>query len=321
MQTAALPTRPLLSPWHRVARQDGRILLEHAGTLASFGGAAVATLVPALLPLLDGTRTVGETVERLGERVAPAVERALEALAGAGALTEGPALAAEAPSQARTARFLGSLSPKHGPVSVLERVKQSHVTVAGTGASADAVADLLTRSGVGHIDRTSLDDVERRPIDLLIAAPGGAELASLDVINTAVLERPLVWLPIFPYDGRQALVGPLIVAGESCCYRCYALRRASTSGYREELRALEEVPLPDLDTPPLAAMTSAVAAILGLRWLAWRDPELPGRAHAVEQWPTLKVTVHTVHRVPRCPSCSPISRFAAPAPWSEAGPV
>jgi bacteriocin biosynthesis cyclodehydratase domain-containing protein len=315
-----IPNRPLLSPWHRIARDDRRVLFEHADTVSSFAGAAATTLLPALLPLLDGTRTVGEIVECLGTRVAPAIERALTALAGAGALTEGPAVTAEAPERARTALFLASQWPGDGPAAVLDRVSQSRVVVAGAGCFADAVAELLRQSGTDRIERTSVEELPSGTIDLLIAAPLARERGMLEKLNSAALERRLVWLPVLPFDGRHAVVGPLLVAGETCCYRCYVLRRASTSGYREEQSALVDVPFPELTPPALAAMISGLGATLALRWLGWRDPELPGRAHSLEQWPTVTVQVHTVHRVPRCPSCSEVDRFASPAPWFEATP-
>ena len=67
---------------------DG-MLLEHGGSVIAFSGAAARRLLPALLPLLDGTRSVDEIVEIVGPPVAAAVENALELLADQGLLTQG----------------------------------------------------------------------------------------------------------------------------------------------------------------------------------------------------------------------------------------
>src|SRR5947208_317481 len=62
-----LPTLPYLAPWYRLAEVEGGLALEYGQTVVRLDGAAVRLLLPALLPLLDGTRTVDEVVEGLGE--------------------------------------------------------------------------------------------------------------------------------------------------------------------------------------------------------------------------------------------------------------
>ena len=72
--------RPLLAPWYRLVADGERLLLEHGRSVVCFRGAAVRVLLPALLPLLDGTRSVGEVVAAAGPAAAPAIEQALELL-------------------------------------------------------------------------------------------------------------------------------------------------------------------------------------------------------------------------------------------------
>ena len=52
-----LPTRPLLRPWYRLARPQGRFALEYGRVAIVLEGAATERLVPGLLPLLDGRRS------------------------------------------------------------------------------------------------------------------------------------------------------------------------------------------------------------------------------------------------------------------------
>jgi hypothetical protein len=94
-----VPERPLLAPWYRLVGDGDRLLLEHGQTVVALEGGAVRTLLPALLPILDGTRTIDALVERLGLAARPAIDRALEVLVSHGLLVEGP----DAPRELRAA--------------------------------------------------------------------------------------------------------------------------------------------------------------------------------------------------------------------------
>ncbi len=85
METAE---RPLLKPWYRLSAEGGRSVLRYAGSVLEFEGAAAERLIPHLLPLLDGTRTVDDVVAELGEAVRPAIEHALSLLRAHDLLTE-----------------------------------------------------------------------------------------------------------------------------------------------------------------------------------------------------------------------------------------
>ena len=54
--------RPLLKPWYRLSTNGGRSVLRYAGSVLEFEGRAAERLLPHLLPLLDGTRTVDDVV-------------------------------------------------------------------------------------------------------------------------------------------------------------------------------------------------------------------------------------------------------------------
>src|SRR6266849_5924849 len=70
-----LPTLPYLAPWYRITDVEGGLALEHGHSVVRLDGAATRRLLPALLPLLDGTRTVDQVVTCVGEPARPAVER------------------------------------------------------------------------------------------------------------------------------------------------------------------------------------------------------------------------------------------------------
>jgi bacteriocin biosynthesis cyclodehydratase domain-containing protein len=316
------PERPLLKPWYRLAWSDTACLLEYGGSAISLEGAAARRLLPALLPLLDGRRTVAEIEATLGVAVAPAVEQVLAGLARAGALTEGPSVRNGDRNGRATAiaELLSDGSPAgDGPWQVAESLGTASVAVAGAGEIADTLAGLLEECGVGRVERVGLAEVRPgRAETLLVAAPHPREVVGLQDVNELALLHGLAWLQLLPFDGRAGYVGPLFLPGATCCHRCFTLRWASTSGYRDELAALEPVAPAHGLASPLAATVGGLGSLIALRWLSGRDPRLPGRLWALELQPAPSLTEHLVYRVPRCPACSQACAAAPPSPWFEA---
>jgi bacteriocin biosynthesis cyclodehydratase domain-containing protein len=311
----------MLKPWYRVRTEPDRVLLEYGQRLVALEGGAANRLLPALLPRLDGRRTVDEIVAELGEPIAPATTATLAALARAGALTTGPPLEADLPEPVReTAALLAATSADDaGPVEIARRLRGSSVAVLGASALAEDVVDLLRRSGIGSVERpeAGAGDDPWPAVDLVLAAPSPAEPELLERLNRTALGLSRPWLPLPLFDGAALPIGPLVVPRESACWECVRLRRGAAIGYADELPLLEQVSCSRPTSPALGAIAAGLAVTLALRWLVQRDPALPGLLLALEQWPRPSVTSHVVYRVPRCPECSGLAAHAAPAPWSE----
>jgi bacteriocin biosynthesis cyclodehydratase domain-containing protein len=322
VETAAVPERPWLSPWYRLAWNDDRLVLSCGHSAVVLEGRAVQHLLPALLPLLDGTRTVAEVVACIGEPVEPAVEKCLALLTQHGLLTAGPPFAASLPRPlAEAASFFAAVAGASlSPAEALDRITSARVGVAGEGPAAAAAARALLRAGVGSVVRVPWepDGTEWAGLDLLLAAPGGAELPQLEALNRAAIEVGAVWMTLLPFDGRMAAIGPLFVPGETACYLCYRLRRAANLGYADDFLLLERVParypVPPFDEEILASLGTRVA----VGWLVGHDPSVAGAFYAYEQGETLALGRHAVYRVPRCPACSPSATQASPLPWHRA---
>jgi bacteriocin biosynthesis cyclodehydratase domain-containing protein len=307
-----VPRLPLLTPWYRLVEHDERLLLEHGQAVVVLEGAAVKTLLPALLPLLDGTVTCEELVQRLGVAVGPAVELALETLASHGLLVEGPEVR---PGLRAAAHGLASAFDL-APAVAAERLGGAAVDVVGSSPAGAEIGRLLRASGVGRVSRGRWKGSGH--VDLAVVAPAVDELTGLDSWNRAANESGTRWLPVLPYDGRFAAIGPLVVPGESCCYECFLRRRGTNLEYGEHLRDIERAPIAARADPAFESFAAALAAHLALRWIGGQDSALPGVLYAVEARPTLSLGEHPVLRVPRCPVCSPVERLAAPLPWYEA---
>jgi bacteriocin biosynthesis cyclodehydratase domain-containing protein len=308
---AAVPEKPLLKPWYRLCVEDDRVVLDYAQSAVVFDGAAAQSLLPRLLPLLDGEHDVAEIVASLGEPAKPAIEHALELLLRHRLLAAG---AGSGAASSETRRFLeanGGVSPDG-----IEQLAHAEVAVAGLAGCADEIARVLRIAGVAAVARTSLAEGPTADVDIAIAAPAPRELTQLATWNDLCLGARVTWLAVLPYDGRAAAIGPLFVPGETCCYDCFRIRRASTSGYAPEFWALESSVADYPDTVVLRRGLAALAGWVVLRWLASRDAGLPGVVHTLELG-ALSLTRHHVWRVPRCPSCSEVAGAAPPSPWFD----
>jgi bacteriocin biosynthesis cyclodehydratase domain-containing protein len=302
--------RPLLKPWYRLSVEGGRSILRYAGSVLEFEGRAAELLVPHLLPLLDGTRTVDGVVDELGEPVRPAVEHALALLRAHDLLTERAPDGAE--GARRCAELLAATDPAGRTVAELHgRLAAVDVHVVGNGPSAEPIGRLLQASGAGSV--ASLDWDGRPPAGgFVVAVPASAELPLLERWNRRALLAHTAWLQVLPFDGRLAAVGPVFVPGQTACHECFRLRRDSTIA-----------PIPDrtagshVGSPALDGVLAGLAAHVVLRRLAAGDTAESGVLLAVELVPELRCTRHFVYRVPRCPACSPAMQRAAAAPWSD----
>jgi len=309
---ALIPARPHLAPWYRLVGDGDRLLLEHGQVVVALEGAAVSTLLPPLLPLLDGTRTIDDIAQRIGSAARPAIERALETLASHGLLADGPS----APADVRETAHAFAASHGLAPTRAAERLQNGTVGIVGGGAGGLEVARLLRLAGVGEVRRVSW----RRGADVAVTvvAPASDELDALPGWNELALRRALTWLPLRPFDGRLTAIGPIVVPGESCCYECLLLRRAANVEYGDDLVEIEAAPLAATADPPLDAVAAGFCAHLVLRWLLAGDTTLPGVMFALEPRPVPALSEHFVLRVPRCRVCSPAARFAPRLPWHEA---
>jgi bacteriocin biosynthesis cyclodehydratase domain-containing protein len=307
----AVPERPLLPPWLRLARVGDRLLLEHGDAVVSLEGKAATLLLPRLLPLLDGSRTAEDVANELGGEMGDAAAPAIATLARHGYVVEGPAASDE---DALVAASVG-----RGSTTLAEaqcRLECARVAVVGSGAAAEELRRLLSPAlGSGAVAGWDDGAVDA---DLVVVAPQPSELPQLALWNERMLDLRVPWLQVLPFNGRAAFLGPLFVPPETGCHACFELRRAEALGEVADFAAVQCVPARYPVGRALAAATAGLAASLALRWLATADPALPAALFALELRDGLAITRHRLLRVPRCHACSGTRRLPPPLPWAEA---
>jgi hypothetical protein len=167
-----VPEHPLLAPWYRLVEDGDRLLLEHGRSVVVLEGGAARVLLPALLPLLDGARTLDELAAELGEAARPAIANALELLAANRLLAEGG-------GPARRSASVEAVAAAYGidPSVAVGRLAAARVGVVGGSTAAAHVARLLQAAGVGSVGLFGWD--EPPEVDLVVAAPAGSEVPLL----------------------------------------------------------------------------------------------------------------------------------------------
>jgi bacteriocin biosynthesis cyclodehydratase domain-containing protein len=314
-----IPALPYLAPWYRLVSGEDALLAEWGQRIVRFEGSAATRLLPALLPLLDGTRTLDEIAALLGEPVRPAIEQALRQLHEHDLLLPGPPAPDDLPpGVAATVLLLTSLaSGNRAPAETAASLSSSTVSIVGDGTPGAEIGRLLRRSGT----RVERSDAIVAGNDLVVCAPAPTELPRLGSWNEQALAAQQPWLQVLPFDGRYAAIGPLYLPGDTCCYECFRIRRAANLDAGDELALLDSTPAPYPDAPSLDAVVAGLATMLVLGWLLLADHYAPAAFYALDLFPVLALAVHYVHRVPRCRACSGLADVAAPLPWHKEIPV
>jgi hypothetical protein len=298
--------RPLLKPALRRLWRDPATLqlgIDPAYAVV-LGGVDLADA--SLLDLIDGTRDVAELsaeAQRRGHEP-ERVDRLMKALGDAAALDDAPAT--PRPVDARRAPDLLSLSLLHRAPGEAARVmtarERASVEVLGAGRVGASVAMLLAAAGIGNLDlsdngpvrqadfapagirslgsrQASRADAARALLASAAASPrGGSRSDSTVVIAPTGSIVPPEWLgqvrhrPHLPVVIREttAVIGPLVLPGQTPCLRCVELTRGDRDPAWPVLAA-QLIGEPHGVEPCDVGLASAAASIVALHVLAWLD--------------------------------------------------
>lgn len=134
--------------------------------------------------------------------------------------------------------------------------------------------------------------------------------STLHLVNTVVLQAQKPWISIY-IDGSEALVGPIFVPGESCCYNEFEIQHEATlGGMKDEYLVYKEALDRDgpggahFALPPFLDVASGLASTGIARFLLSGRSFLVGRANRID-FERLSIDYENVLRLPRCPACGP----------------
>jgi ribosomal protein S12 methylthiotransferase accessory factor len=159
--------------------------------------------------------------------------------------------------------------------------------------------------------------------DLIIGALAGDELLLLRRI-AGFAHRANVTSLYGHLEGLDALVGPVVVPGQTACWNCARLRLLANADHQEAAHALHTSLLSDRRTPrmrtylaPMAPLLGHLLALEAVKIVSRYTPShLAGRL-LVQNLVTLETTLHTLIRMPWCEICG----GAASAEASDGGDV
>jgi bacteriocin biosynthesis cyclodehydratase domain-containing protein len=209
---------------------------------------------------------------------------------------------------------------------IAERLQSRLVSLIGTGSLVNLIRQELMKMGI-QVSVNNDTELKVKDCALAIVVAGHEEDSLLDRWNAHALssENLTPWLAVIPSDGVRALVGPYVVPGQSACYRCYRLRRASTFPDRAIGEALAQAqwlgPAIDssLENPGISGIQAflVVDRVIEALSMGVVSPQLmPGSLITVDAESVGPViNHHRVLRVPRCPECSPGRGQGFPQVW------
>lgn len=224
-----MPVRPRFPAEYAVVPLPDGLIVEGGPEPQVFRGRAATTLLPRLLPLLDGTRTLEEVAGQLPGASLNHVTDAVALLYTRGLLEDGKAdegidVSACPPEVLGFyRRLVDATRANRSAGEALVRLQSARVALAGPGEFAEQLRAQLTACGFRHVEWVAEPEAGAlEPFDLVIALSWGPDdqdaLGRLDDLCRS-LGKP--WLRA-AFLGDAVEIGPYFAPDIGRCYRCFA---------------------------------------------------------------------------------------------------
>jgi oxazoline/thiazoline synthase len=284
----------------------GHVLVVDDGQARVLTGRAVA----AMVPLLDGNRTVDQLVTSLHPGVFPAeVYFAADLLARSGLTVDGP------PGDPAEEAFWNSAGLSAADAGAA--LGQATVEVVALSAAPDGTADAIARAleGLGVGARRG-PGAGRAVGDLVVAVTDHYLHPGLGELNAHALRTGRPWM-MARSAGARAWVGPLFVPARTACWACLAERLRRNRQVEDFVVRHRGYPAPPSPTAQsIRATLTAVASLTALAaagWLARGTSDMEGAVVTLGAR-DLEWQRHAVVRRPQCPACGDPDTSAHPRP-------
>ena len=250
----------------------------------------------AVLPLLDGTRTIAEVVMALaGRQPLPAVLTAIGKLGRAGLLASG-----ESPLPGPETAYFDAVGAD--PAAAGLRLSRGRVEVVGVGTDPGGTAAALRASGLAVV----IGPDPTGAVELSVIVVDDYLNPALDAINRDFTARGRTWLLVKP-AGVAAWVGPVFAPGQSACWECLRERMDSNRMVEQYLRRFDDladqVVLTVAALPATRGAAENLAAAAAVALIATGTaPQLTDRLITLDT-STFSTREHQVVRLPQCQVC------------------
>ncbi len=333
----------VLNPHLRVVRcSDDELLVRHGARSLYSQVLTDPARMHLLARLVEAFRTPTSLRQIVGAAPAgdrttssPSAASMLETLVKEGVLVEPSPSLGEVYLRTIVARRRGDLD---------DGLANRTVALVGGGALGRLVADDLLSAGIGGIrvadsragaDATNAEalasvlDGANLPLGLEVVAgdPSAAQViepmldgcdfavvawetfspALFHAVNGAALDQGVPWLLVY-VDGAEAVIGPLVVPGQTSCYLEYEIQveaslvqRDSYELYKEELADLGRDIEPYV-LSPYAKVAAGLASASALAFVAGAASPSANRVIRVD-FERFAIDYQDVLRLPRCPAC------------------
>jgi bacteriocin biosynthesis cyclodehydratase domain-containing protein len=305
-----------------------------------FDNPIVTSVLRAIVPLLDGSRSVQQVLKECEVKEVLAIA-VLRLMADNRLLEEVPRDAFPDGERFRTAGYLQQTALY--PEESLRHLRDARPWVIGTGdlpwlliealAECDVLAGSVTVFCGGTHKAVAGWDVKRLPwqVDelsaafeyttLIITALDRLWYPLLELVNKAVLAAKRLWLPVL-LQGDRGTLGPTLRPYESACFTCFDLRLRGNLAEPDlydsfvSRQSAEMLPPAAVTIPAFRRVIASQAAMEAYKLLAdcLLLPETVGRLIEF-RLADVRVLRQMVLKLPRCPSCG---RQSPPAQlWDE----
>ncbi len=324
--------------------EDGFLLGRRATVLKRVrGGEELKEVLAALQDLLSaGPQSADQLCMQLQERFHPELVRdAIQQFLMLGTLE--PELT-EQPDQAvldqgpHGALFRFFAEHSEAPKSCMDRLRAGRVVVVGGGRLASWTLEALCDSAVGRlthfvtaggaaaeevvtnrhgstIERVKANGNDWPALDgadlLLSCADDPVErLRLFPALNEIYLQGNRPWLSAY-VDGDQVFLGPLLVPGETGCYRCLELREESQLPQRAEFLTFKKhlgngwKVLAGDAAPPILRCASGAVAMEVVRIVSRLHFPVTFQTLVAMDLRSFETEYHSLLRVPFCDACGP----------------
>ncbi|MEU4216693.1 nitroreductase family protein [Actinoplanes sp. NPDC026623] len=234
-----VPELPCLVPGLvNVPLDDGLAFVGSGNRQSSLRGRTATSLIPRLLPALDGTRTVAELAALHPDVTEATVRACVSLLYVSGLLQDGPAGAEVGLIPHEVTDYLGrnldTTRVNRNRNEACERLAQARVLITGPEALTGRLRAELTASGVDALEWDG-PELSVGVGDLVVAVDDGNSAEALAELDEICRRAGISWLRTAAGE-RTVEVGPLFNARHTCCHGCFAEGWSGPSGTPSPLR-------------------------------------------------------------------------------------